>query len=127
MTKYQDSRQFAHINNDIAVVGEEEIRGIECREKTYSCEFCKRTLAKLIDSGGENVSYYCTNCKITSYDTDDLRPESVLTMSEGPNEEPAASLAPEPTLTRKKKEIKGGLKTLQDKGIKITHYKEGKG
>jgi hypothetical protein len=111
----------------IAKGGEEQVRGIESREKTFSCKFCNRTLAKLIDSSGENVSYYCTNCSITTYDTDDLRPERVIEMSDGPVEEPAASLVPEPQLKRKKKEIKGTLAELQRRGVKVTSYKEGKG
>jgi hypothetical protein len=60
MTKYQDRKPFAHINNDIEVIGEEEIREVESREITFACEFCRRTLCKLSDGDGKNISYYCT-------------------------------------------------------------------
>jgi hypothetical protein len=67
------------------------------------------------------------HCGITKYDIEDLRSESYLETSGGPVEDPSLSYAPEPQLKRKRKEIKGGLKALQDKGIHITSYKEGVG
>jgi hypothetical protein len=70
----------------------------------------------------------CTRCKITSYDTDDLRGQSVIEEPEGPPEEPAVALAPEPTLKRKKKTIKGGLAEIAKRAsVNILDYKEGKG
>jgi hypothetical protein len=129
MTKYSDSNHFAsfNVNSDIAVVGEEQIGQQEKRKKEFICEFCRCTLSKLVDSSGKNVSYYCNRCNTSTYDTDELRSQSYLEMSEGPVEDPSISYAPEPELSRKKKGVKGGLKALQDKGIKITSYTEGKG
>jgi hypothetical protein len=63
-----------------------------------------------------------------SYDEEDLRSKSQLKTKDRPIKEPAASLAPERTLTRKKKEIKGGLSQIQKRAsVNITYYKEGKG
>ena len=45
-------------------------------------------------------------------------------MSEGPIEEPAVTLLREVRIKRKKKEVKGTFRKLQERGIKITDYKE---
>jgi hypothetical protein len=60
-------------------------------------------------------------------DVENTRSKSKL---EVPNriEEPAIGIAPEPTLKRKKTEVKGGLKVLSERhGVKVTPYTEGKG
>jgi hypothetical protein len=128
LTKYYDSKDFGQSSNYISTIGEEQVREIENKKgKEFLCEYCRCTLTKLMDARGENVSYYCNRCSMTTYDTDELRSQSYLEMSDGPTEDPSISYAPEPQLKRKKKEIKGGLKALQDRGIRITSYKEGKG
>jgi hypothetical protein len=125
MTKYHDNKYFARFNNDIAIVGEKQVREIENKkDKEFICEFCRCTLSKLVDASGENVSYYCNRCSITTYDTDELRSESYLEMSDGPIENPSISYAPEPELKRKKKQYKGGFEALQAKGFNITSYTE---
>lgn len=44
------------------------------------------------------------------------------------NENPRVAYPPEPSIGRKKKEIKGGLKALSERGsIRITSYTESKG
>src|SRR5262245_51081908 len=127
MTKYHD-KHFSSFKNDMAIVGEEEIKQIENKgNNNFICEFCRCTLIKIIDSSGQNPSYYCSHCGITKYDIVDLRSESYIETSDGPVEDPSLSYAPEPRLKRKRKEIKGGLKALQDKGIHISSYKEGVG
>jgi hypothetical protein len=131
MTRYLDQKRIAQSNNDISIIGEEQLREIDNRDhpRTYSCDYCHRTLSRLIDSSGNNadICYYCNYCKTTKYDIEELRSESYLETSEGPVTDPYVSYAPEPTIKRKKKEPKGGFKALQDKGIKITSYTEGKG
>jgi hypothetical protein len=124
MTKYQDKKYFAQFNNDIAILGEEQIKEQEKKGKEFICEFCRCTLCKLVDSSGENVSYYCNRCNTSTYDTDELRSESYIEMSDGPVENPSISYTPEPQLKRKRKQYKGAFKTLQDKGIKIISYTE---
>ncbi|MDQ3838891.1 MAG: hypothetical protein M3297_06440 [Thermoproteota archaeon] len=37
---------------------------------TFLCSWCNRTLGKLIDSSGQNPSYYCNFCRI------ELNPEN---------------------------------------------------
>jgi hypothetical protein len=77
----------------------------------YICDFCHHTLIKLQNK--TNVSWWCRNCN-SEYD-----PEAVTN--------PSISYAPEPTLKRKGKEVKGGLAELQRRGLKISNYTEGKG
>jgi hypothetical protein len=128
MTKWHDSKHFASFNNDIAIVGEEELREREDRGKQWICQYCNYTLCKLQDSEGKNVSWYRNNCRITNYETDDLRSESVLeTIGEGPVSDPVVSYAPEKTIQRKKKELKWGLKALSEKGVNVTSWSESKG
>jgi len=68
MTKYTDKKYFAS-KKDIIIASKEEIEQIDNRStntgRTYSCEFCSRTLVKLIDSSGQNISYYCNFCNTT--------------------------------------------------------------
>jgi Zn-finger nucleic acid-binding protein len=127
MTKYHSNKYYTNNSDKTIIASEEQIREQDHREKEFICDTCRCKLTRLCDRSGNNVSFYCPRCNSTSYDAEELRSESIIEMSEGPIEEPAASIVPEPALTRKKKEVKGGLKTLQDKGIKVTYYKEGKG
>jgi hypothetical protein len=92
----------------------------------FYCDSCHRNLNKLIDKSGENISYYCNNCNVETFPTEQIRSKSRLSTPDGPIEEPGVSYAPEIGL-RKKKEVKGGLRAMQEKGYKITNYKEGKG
>jgi hypothetical protein len=127
MTKYYDSKHFVY-DSDKAIIASEESTYSKDYQKTYSCEFCRRTLTTLTDHSGQNVSWYCSFCNTSSYDTDNLRSEDHLEMSDGPIEEPAAALAPEPTLTRKKRTIKGALAEIAKRAsVNILDYKEGKG
>jgi hypothetical protein len=82
---------------------------------------------KLIDSSGQNVSYYCPKCTIEYPDQSEIKSKSSLsTPQKSNNENPAVAYPPEPGLRSKKIEIKGGLKSLQHKGVKVTSYVEGK-
>jgi hypothetical protein len=128
MTKYLETKNPWNKPIDIPVVAGEEEWYSESRPP-YICDFCHHTLVKLQDRSGLNQSWYCNNCH-QEYDPDleaELRTKSKISMSEGPVTNPSVAYAPDRTLTRKAKEIKGGLKTLQARGINITSYKEGKG
>jgi hypothetical protein len=128
MTKYTDRNYRIGIQKDSPIVaGEEEIRQVENRGREYICSTCRRTLVKLVDYSGENISYFCNFCSPETLPTTELRSKSKISTPTGMITEPAVSLVPEVGIKRKKKEVKGGLKTLQDRGINITHYKEGKG
>jgi hypothetical protein len=81
-------------------------------------------LHKLSNHAGD-TSYYCSFCKRESnVEDDELRSKGKIIMSEGPIEEPAVTLLPEVGLKRKNKEPKGTFRKLQERGIKITDYKE---
>jgi hypothetical protein len=93
---------------------------------SYICSICNRTLSRLSDAGGNNSTYFCTNCSVTyDIDIENVRRESKLSV---PNRNEETLVAQTPGIPdvsiRHTPEIKGGLKALQEKGIKITDYKE---
>jgi hypothetical protein len=96
----------------------------EYENRLFYCNNCGRNLQKLIDSGGENISYYCNTCSTETFPTEQIRSRSRLQTPDGPIEEPAVSLLPELGLKLKNKEVKGTFKKLQERGIKITDYRE---
>lgn len=126
MTRYYDERNKFNTKKDTPISVRDYTNADEL--KTYYCSYCQRNLVKLIDSSLQNISYYCQNCSISVNPEEiDVRSDSPLITSDGPIETPAVSYPPEPTLGKKKVEIKGGLAELQKRGIKITSYTEGKG
>lgn len=75
-----------------------------------------------------NTSFWCRNCSVEfNPEEENVRRESKLSVPDR-NTEPAVSTTPlvnEDAVTiRHTPEIKGGLKALQQKGLKITDYKE---
>lgn len=84
------------------------------------------TLSRLSDAGGNNSTYWCRHCSV-EFDPaeENVRRESKLSVPDR-NIEPAVATTPGiPDISiRKEPEIKGGLKALQQKGLKITNYKE---
>jgi hypothetical protein len=93
---------------------------------SYICSICNRTLNRLSDAGGNNQTYYCRFCNVEfDPESEDVRRESKLSVPDR-NIEPAVATTPGiPDISiRKEPEIKGGLKALQQKGLKITNYKE---
>ena len=81
---------------------------------------------KLLDSSGQNpsLSLYCSFCGISSEIEEDTRKKSKVKVHKGKITEPAVGYAPEVGLKRKQKVIKGGLRLMEQKGLKITNYKE---
>jgi hypothetical protein len=93
---------------------------------SYICSICNRTLNRLSDAGGNNQTYYCRFCNVEfDPESENVRRESKLSVPDR-NIEPAVATTPGiPDISiRKEPEIKGGLKALQQKGLKITNYKE---
>jgi hypothetical protein len=93
---------------------------------SYICSICNRTLNRLSDAGGNNQTYYCRFCNVEFVpESENVRRESKLSVPDR-NIEPAVATTPGiPDISiRKEPEIKGGLKALQQKGLKITNYKE---
>lgn len=94
---------------------------------SYICSICNRTLSRLSDAGGNNSTYFCTNCSV-SYDieNENVRRESKLSVPDR-NVEPAVATMPGiPDVSiRKEPELKGGFAQLAKKGtIKFTSYEE---
>jgi hypothetical protein len=121
MTKYTDRgyKQPA----DIPI----SLPNYEYENRVYYCDTCKRNLVKLIDSSGQNPSWYCNHCSIETFPTEEIRSRSKLQTPDGPIEEPGITHLPEVGIKRKQKEEKGGILELKRRRMKITHYKEGKG
>ena len=93
---------------------------------SYICSICNRILNRLSDAGGNNQTYYCRFCNVEfDPESENVRRESKLSVPDR-NIEPAVATTPGiPDISiRKEPEIKGGLKALQQKGLKITNYKE---
>jgi hypothetical protein len=76
---------------------------------SYICSICNRTLSRLSDAGGNNSTYFCTNCSV-SYDieNENVRRESKLSVPDR-NIEPAIATTPGiPDISiHKEPEIKG--------------------
>jgi DNA-directed RNA polymerase subunit RPC12/RpoP len=124
MTRYTD-RHHTLPNKDIVVVGNEYNKDAQ---REYICNYCQRTLSRLIDYSGENPSLYCSYCSIEVIPEieKDLRAKSKLEVPDGSDIEPSVSYPPDPNDINRNKdnELKGTFRALQDRGIKITDYKE---
>jgi hypothetical protein len=93
---------------------------------SYICSICNQTLIRLTDSSMQNTAFWCRNCSLEfDPESENVRRESKLSVPDR-NIEPAVSTTPGiPDISiRHEPEIKGGLKALQQKGLKITEYKE---
>ena len=96
---------------------------------SYICSICNQgPLSRLSDASGNNSTYWCKNCSI-SYDPteENIRRESKISVPDR-NVEPAVATTPgineDSVAIRHTPEIKGGLKELQKRGLKITYYEE---
>jgi hypothetical protein len=127
MTKYNDSRNRGtpiDTGVPISLPNYEQMNS----HKEFFCPYCQLKLSKLIDSSGQNTSFYCPKCTIEYPNESEAKSKSYLsTPQKSNNENPAVSYAPEVELKRKKTEVRGGLAELQKRGIKVTSYTESKG
>jgi hypothetical protein len=128
MTKYNDDKHRGIRKEETPIVASYNTN----EYKTLTCRWCNHVLHSIIDSSGQNSNLYCSNCSITypNDDTEDLRSKSKLITPDitDHSSNPAVSYPPEVELKRKKKEVKGGLKSLAERGsINITSYSENKG
>jgi hypothetical protein len=92
----------------------------------FVCSFCNRTLGRLSGAGGNNSTYWCRFCSVEfDPESENLRKELKITVPDK-NIEPAISTTPGIPDIRihHEPEIKGAFKYLQQKGLKITNYKE---
>src|ERR671921_2481634 len=97
----------------------------ENERPSYVCSFCNQTLIRLTDAGMNNQTYWCRSCSVEfNPESENLRKESKLIVPDR-NIEPAVSTTPgigsESVAIRHEPEIKGGLKALKDRSLKITH------
>jgi len=114
-------------NKDIVTIGD-EWTGED--RPSYICSYCNRTLTKLTDRNNQNESYYCNSCGIDFQpDNENVRRETKLSVPDRSTETLVAT-TPGIDYLNKSVEInhtpepKGAFKSLQQKGIKITNYKE---
>jgi hypothetical protein len=126
MTRYYDSSHRYKPKEDTPIpIGEQWTRD---PNPSYICNYCQRTMSKLTDRSGLSPSWYCTHCSIeVDPSITEVRSKSPLTTRDEPPDNPVVSIPPEPSLRKKKKEIKGGLVELQKRGIKVTSFTESKG
>ena len=93
---------------------------------SYICSFCNQTLVRLTDAGQNNTSWWCRHCSVEfDPESENLRKESKITVPDR-NIEPAISTTPGiPDISiRHEPELSGAFKALQQKGHKITDYRE---
>ena len=79
----------------------------------------------------QNTAFWCRNCSVEfDPENENVRRESKLSVPDR-NIEPAVTSIQhdykKDVAIHHEPEIKGGLKELQKKGLKITHYEERKG
>jgi hypothetical protein len=112
---------------DGIIVGD-ELTGHERIE--YICNFCNQNLVKISDRHGNNEEWFCRNCSIAFNPEDESVRHKQKLSTPDQNVEPLVATTPgQDYLTKKVEinhspEIKGGLKALQQSGMKITHYEE---
>jgi hypothetical protein len=87
-------------------------------------------IQRSIDSGGQNTTYWCRNCSVEfDPELENVRRESKISVPDR-NIEPVVATTPGTDYLNQnveihhEPEIKGGLKVLKDKGIRITSYSE---
>jgi hypothetical protein len=97
---------------------------------SFICSICNRTLTRLTDSSLQNTSFWCRNCSVEfDPESENVRRESKISVPDR-NEETLVAQTPGQDYLHKKidihkePEIKGGLKALKERGIKITNYEE---
>lgn len=124
MTKYYDEQHKSKKEDTPIPISGEEFTKSDNIE--FICSFCQCRLIKMSED-----EYYCNRCSISQYpDIESVRSKSRITTPIGLNLEPCLSYTPDPNeafFKDKSPEIKGGLKLLKDRGLKVTNYKEGFG
>jgi predicted RNA-binding Zn-ribbon protein involved in translation (DUF1610 family) len=123
LTKYFDShRQYIPRSDTPIGVSAESYDDYE--NVVFHCNLCGRDLIRLQDRNNSNFSYHCRTCNVESFPDENTRRKGKLSTRTEPPEEPALSIIPEPGLKRKKPEITGTLKALEQRGNRITSISE---
>jgi hypothetical protein len=119
---------YAKPNDDDKVIISSEY--FQDERPSFICSICNRTLSRLTDSGGQNSTYWCRNCSVEfDPELENVRRESKISVPDRNHETLVATTPGQDYLNKKVEinhtpEIKGGLKALKDKGIRITSYQE---
>jgi hypothetical protein len=116
----------SHLNqNDIIAIDADSLRE---EDRVYICVYCRRDIIRMSD--GE---YYCNNCNIPFWPIktkQPLREKQKIATPKSVNTETLISIVPDDpnegvsTTYGKPVKVRGGLKELQNRGIKITNYSE---
>lgn len=106
----------------LSTIGESAL-GVPPRESKIICNYC----SQVVDVRISEDEYYCNTCQITIIPSiQDVRRVQDLEVPQGVSEETLIVHPPEPheqdVRIRKGPVVKGGLKALQNKGLKITSY-----
>jgi hypothetical protein len=87
-------------------------------------------VTRLLDAGGNNSTYWCRYCSV-EFDPaeENIRRESKISVPDRDEETLVATTPGQDYLNKSveihhEPEIKGGLKVLKDRGIRITSYSE---
>jgi hypothetical protein len=110
--------------NDIIAIDADSLD--EEKNRVYICLYCRRDIIRISDE-----EYYCNNCEIPFWPIKQpLREKQKLTTPEGVNTETLVSIIPDDpnegfsTTYGKPIKVRGGLKELENRGIKIKNYRE---
>jgi hypothetical protein len=107
--------------NDQVVISTNE----EYENRIYICPRCRRYLVKI-----SAEEHYCNNCNIPFWPIrQQMREKHKLTTPEGVNKETFVATIPEDPIHQstsygRPPKVRGTLKALQDRGIKIKNYNE---
>jgi uncharacterized Zn ribbon protein len=113
-------------NDDKVIISSEYF---EDDRPSYICSICNQgPLIRLTDSSMQNTAFWCRHCSVEfNPEEENVRRESKLSVPDR-NSETLVSTTPgineDSVAIRHEPEIKGGLKALKDKGLKITYYEE---
>ena len=108
--------------DDNIIISSEQYSGEE--RPTYYCNTCHCSLVRLSDRNNQNESWYCNRCSIEYPDATNIRHQLKISVPDR-NPETLVSTTPgqdylnKRVEIRKEQEIKGGLKALQQRGIKL--------
>jgi hypothetical protein len=127
MTKYTDSHNALEVRQDIPIAFSSEKYELDMENKTYYCKWCNCNLI-LQDEGTRE--YMCAHCNATEFpelDQSDVRSSHDLEVPDTANpteKDLAISYSPEPSLDKPPIELPGTFKALQNKGLRITNFRE---
>jgi hypothetical protein len=131
MTKYYEEQNRIEIMReqqaDLPIaISTEKYEGAEKPELICpSCQYITK------QKYGVDYEYMCNHCgHIFDPAQEEMRTKSKLSVRGSRDKESRVAYAKDPNevyMNKNEVEVKGGLKALKDKGLKITHYKEGVG